>query len=130
MAIMEPGSIPTERDHLGDEERALLAAFERAFEEDRFAAAHDVLEELWGAANDAHKTLYQGVANIVAAFQAVELGHARGATEIARHSHRMLRPFPRRALRLDLDQLLALMDRTVSDGVDRLQLEHDAAPDD
>ncbi len=130
MAFMDPGSIPTERDHLGDDERALLAAFERAFEEDRFATAHDVLEELWSSACDAHRTLYQGLANIVAAFQAVELGHARGATEIARHSHRLLRAFPRRALRLDLDQLLALMDRAVDEGVARLQLERDVAADD
>jgi Uncharacterized conserved protein len=116
MAVMEPSAVPPGRDHLDPEEVALLAAMECHLAAGDHRAAQDCAEDLWRLATDAHKRLYQGLSNALTAVCARELGHLRGAREIAARTHEMLRPYPRRVLGLDLETLLATMDRFVATG--------------
>jgi hypothetical protein len=122
MSVLDPKSISSDRDHLDPEERQLLEQFDALVADDEFERAHGLLEDLWGTAVDAHKPLYQGLANVLAAVCAHQLGHLRGAREIAQWSHELLKPFPRQVLGLDLDCLLDSMERFLERGQGSLQL--------
>ncbi len=126
VAIMNPADIPPGCEHLDDEERGLLAELHSHLAQARHREAQDAAEDLWRGAVDAHKRLWQGVSNALTAVCATELGHPRGAREIAARTHRMLAPYPRRAAGLDLDRLLATMDRFVAAGVGPVRARRDA----
>ena len=81
-----------------------------------YEEAQDCAEELWRGAVDAHKRLWQGISNALTAVCARKLGHRRGACEIASKTHEMLSPYPRHVVGLDLEDLLAMMDRFVDTG--------------
>ena len=116
MAIMDPSAVPSGRGHLDPEEVSLLEELEAHLIAGEHHAAQDDAEDLWRLAVDAHKRLYQGISNALTAVCARELGHLRGAREIAARSHDMLAPYPRRVVGLDLDLLLATMDAFVASG--------------
>lgn len=116
MAIMDPGGIPAGRAHLDPDDRRLLLRMELFAEQGRFEEAQDLAEELWLEAVDAHKRLYQGLANAFTAAAARAGLQRRGAREIAGRTRRMLEPYPRRVLDLDLDALLDSLDALVERG--------------
>lgn len=113
MAIMDPSQIPPKAGHLDPDERELFRQLKEHIDAGRFEEAQDCAEDLWRVAVDAHKKLWQGVSNALTAICASELGHLRGAREIAAKTHEMLLPYPRHVVGLDLDDLLAMMDRFV-----------------
>jgi hypothetical protein len=110
---MRPDEVPSGRDHLDARDRRLLAACDALVAHDP-VAAHDLLETLWAEAIDAHRILYQGLANAVAAVLAQAGGQRAGAAQIARRTHEMLAPFPRWAAGFDLDCALASMDAVLA----------------
>jgi len=116
MAIMDPGGIPAGRAHLDPDDRRLLLRMELCAQQGRFEEAQDLAEELWLEAVDAHKRLYQGLANAFTAAAARAGLQRRGAREIAGRTRRMLEPYPRRVLDLDLDALLDSLDALVERG--------------
>jgi len=125
MAISDPSRVPAGREHLDNEDRELLERFEELVAAGDLESAHDVAEELWMTATDAHRALYQGLANVLAAVCAREQGKLRGALQIAQRSREMLAPFPARALGLELDVLLESMERCVERGQAGLRLGQD-----
>jgi hypothetical protein len=116
MAYMNPRDIPADRSHLDPEDRDQLLRFELLVAQGRFDEAQDTVESLWLEATDAHKALFKALANIMTAVCARTLQQRRGAAEIARRSHAMLEPFPRRALGFDLDALASSVDDFVLRG--------------
>jgi hypothetical protein len=116
MAIMDPSQIPADRDHLDEDDRARLIAFELLVGQGKHHDAQDVVEELWLEATDAHKRLYQGLSNAMTAVCAREAFQRRGAREIARHTRELLADYPRRALGIELDASLDPVDRFVRRG--------------
>lgn len=107
MATMDPAAIPSHREHLDENDRRRLEAFELLLTAGQLEAAKDVAEDLWSEATDAHRRLYQGLANALTAAIAASAGHLRGAAEVAARTRTLLAPFPRHALGLDalLDDL-------------------------
>ena len=116
VAIMSPSAIPPDFEHLDTDEQQLIRLLQDHLEAGRYHEAQDAAEDLWRGAVDAHKRLWQGVSNALTAVCARELGNLRGAQEIAARTHEMLTPYPRRVVGLDLDLLLATMDRFVATG--------------
>lgn len=104
---MDPGRVPEGRAHLDEDERDALIRLELLVAAGRFDEAQELSEDLWREATDAHKRLYQGVSNALTAVCARRARKLRGARQIAEQSRVMLEPYPRRALDLDLDALLA-----------------------
>jgi len=113
---MEAANLPAGREHLAEDEREVLARLEACLEVGDYRGAQDEAEDLWLVATDAHKRFYQGLSNALTAICARELGHLRGAGEIAARTHEMLAPYPRRVLGFDLDVLLESMDEFVAEG--------------
>lgn len=113
---MNPSAVPPDNDHLDPEEQELIRHLQDNLTAGRYGQAQDCAEDLWRLAIDAHKRLWQGVSNALTAVCARELGNLKGAQEIAGRTHEMLAPYPRRAAGLDLDLLLATMDRFVMTG--------------
>ncbi len=122
MAIMDPNRIPPGRDHLEADDRGRLQLYESALDADDLEAAEDAAEQLWTEAVDAHRRLYQGLANAVTAAVAYRAGQLRGAAEIAAATRELLEPYPRTALGLDLDRLLESLDRLVAGDPATLQI--------
>jgi len=116
MAIMSPSAIPPDINHLDAEEQTLIRLLKDHLEAGRYREAQDAAEDLWRLAVDAHKRLWQGISNALTAVCARELEHIQGAQAIATRTHKMLAPYPRRAAGIDLDLLLATMDRFVATG--------------
>ncbi len=116
MAIMDAAELPPGREHLADDELEALEQLEACLAAGDYRGAQDEAEDLWLVATDTHKRFYQGLSNALTAICARELGHLRGAREIAARTREMLAPYPRQALGLDLDVLLDSMDRFVADG--------------
>lgn len=116
MAIMDPSLLPADRSHLDSEDRNQLLRFELLLTQGRFDLAQEVAEDLWIEATDAHKDLYQGLANALTAVCAREAQKRRGAKEIAHRSRVILAPFPRRVLDIDLDVFLDSMDDFIERG--------------
>lgn len=114
VAIMDPRRIPSGRDHLEADDRGRLQLFESALDANDLEAAEDAAEQLWSEAVDAHRRLYQGLANAVTAALAHRAGQLRGAAEIAAATRELFAPYPRTALGLDLDRLLGSLDRLVA----------------
>ena len=106
MAFMDPRRIPPGRSHLDESDRRRLLQLELAVAAGRFADAQEAAEDLWLEATDAHKLLYQGLSNALTAVCARQARQLRGARQIAAETRRMLAPFPRRVLDLELDALL------------------------
>ena len=127
MAINHPGDVPETRDHLTPGELELLLRFGMLTARGEYQAAQEVAEQLWLEAQDAHKRLYQGLSNAMTAACARELHHLRGAREIARRTHEILEPYPRRALGIDLDALLESMDKFIERGDGPIRLEGQGA---
>ncbi len=119
---MHPAEVPAGCDHLDEDDRRRLRLCEKLAPHDP-EAAHDVLETLWMEAVDAHRRLYQGLANVVAAVVAHNAGQRVGAGEIARRAHEMLAPFPGCAVGIDLDSALAGMDQVLAGTADSLRWE-------
>lgn len=119
---MDPSTLPAGRGHLEREDRVRLVRFELLADQGRFAEAQDVVEELWLEAYDAHRPLYQGLANAMTAAAARSVGKRRGAAAIARRTREMLVSFPRVVLDLDLDALLDSLDQLVRRGDGPLRL--------
>lgn len=119
---MDPARIPADRAHLDPEERRELLRFELLVAANRFEDAQEVAEDLWREAVDAHKRLYQGLANALTAVCARQAQQVRGAREIAGRTREMLAPYPRLALGIELDPLLDSMDELVLRGVGPLLL--------
>jgi predicted metal-dependent hydrolase len=115
MAHMNPAELPADRAHLDADDRRRLLRFELLLADGRFEEAQEVAEDLWIEAIDAHKALYQGLANALTAVCARQARQIRGARQIAQRSRAMLEPFPRRVLGMDLDVLM----ESVDDFVDR-----------
>ena len=113
---MEPALVPPDREHLDPEDRRRLLRMELCAEMGRFEEAQDLAEELWLEAIDAHKHLYQGLANAFTAAAARTALQRRGAREIAARTRRMLAPYPRQVVDLDLDALLDSLDALVERG--------------
>ena len=113
MAYMRPDELPPDRGHLDDIDRRSLAVCDALVQHD-LAATHDLLETLWWEAIDAHRLLYQGLANVLAAVIAHSAGQRSGAVEIARRAHTLLAPFPDQAVGFDLQRLLRTMDAALS----------------
>jgi len=116
MAIMSPSAIPPDYEHLDAEEQNLIRQLQDNLAAGRYREAQDNAEDLWRGAIDAHKRLWQGVSNALTAVCAREFEHIQGAQAIATRTHEMLAPYPRRAAGIDLDLLLATMDRFVATG--------------
>ncbi len=116
MAIMDPGRLPPDRAHLDEADRRELLRFELLVAANRFDEAQEVVEDLWREAFDAHKRLYQGLANALTAVCALQVRQVRGAREIAARTREILAPFPRRVLGLELDALLDSMDELILRG--------------
>ena len=116
MAIMNPSHLPTDRRHLDEDDRAGLLRFEFLLEQTRFDEAHDLVEDLWAVATDAHKDLYKGLANALAAVIARGADQQRGAAEIAQRCRVILAPYPRLVLGFDLDALLDSVESFVERG--------------
>lgn len=106
MAIMDPRRIPSGRSHLDENDRRRLIRLELAVAAGRFDEAQEMAEDLWLEASDAHKLLYQGLSNALTAVCARQARKLRGARQIADETRRLLAPFPRRVLDLELDALL------------------------
>jgi ferric-dicitrate binding protein FerR (iron transport regulator) len=122
MAIMAPELIPADRDHLEGDERERLMRFGLLVAQGRHDEAQEEAEDLWLEANDAHKRLYQGLSNALTAVCAREAGQRRGSREIARRTRKMLAPYPRRVIGLDLDALLESVDAFVLRGEGQILL--------
>lgn len=118
MAILDAEKLPAGREHLAEDELKGLGRFEACLAAGDYRGAQDEAEDLWLVATDAHKRFYQGLSNALTAICARELGHLRGAREIAARTHEILAPYPRRALGLDLTVLLESMDGFVADGTE------------
>jgi hypothetical protein len=116
MSIMDPARVPEDREHLDPTERAQLLRFDLLVAQGRHGDAQEVAEDLWLEAVDAHKRLYQGLSNAMTAVCARDNRQLRGALQIARRTHEMLAPYPRRVLGIDLDVLLDSVDRFVRRG--------------
>jgi len=123
MAIMSPPAIPPDINHLDAEERALVRLLKNHLETGRYREAQDTAEDLWRLAVDAHKLLWKGISNALTAVCALELGHLKGAQDIAARTHEMLAPFPNRVVGLDVEILLATMDQFVATGVGAVRAE-------
>lgn len=106
MAIMDPRRIPSGRSHLDEHDRRRLIRLELAVAAGRFDEAQEMAEDLWLEASDAHKLLFQGLSNALTAVCARQARKLRGAQQIADETRRLLAPFPRRVLDLELDALL------------------------
>jgi hypothetical protein len=122
MAVMEPAAIPSGQRHLDEADRRQLLRFELLVAQGRHEAAQEVVEDLWAEAVDAHKRLYQGLANALTAVCAREARQRRGAREIAGQTRVMLAPYPRRALGFDLDALLESVDDFIERGSGQILL--------
>ncbi len=129
MAIMDPRLVPATRDHLDSADRNLLLRFELLVAQGKHEPAQEVAEELWLGAHDAHKRLYQGLSNALTAVCAREAGKVRGARQIARRTHEMLAEYPRTALGLEIDVLLASVDRFVKRGEGPILIHRQGGPD-
>jgi hypothetical protein len=116
MAIMSPSAIPPDCNHLDTEEQELIRQLQDHLEAGRYHEGQDTAEDLWRLAVDAHKALWKGVSNALTAVCARELGHLKGAQDIAARTHEMLVLYPRRVVGIDLDLLLVTMDRFVATG--------------
>jgi len=116
VAIMNPSAIPPDCNHLDVEEQELIRQLQDHLEAGRYREAQDSAEDLWRLAVDAHKLLWKGISNALTAVCARKGGHLKGSREIAARTHQMLAPYPRPAAGLDLDLLLATMDRFVATG--------------
>ena len=116
MAVMDPACIPAGRAHLDADDRLRLLRMELCAEQGRFEEAQDLAEELWLEAVDAHKRLYQGLANAFTAAAARSALQRRGAREIAARTRRMLAPYPRTVLDLELEAFLDSLDALVERG--------------
>jgi hypothetical protein len=119
---MDPACIPADRAHLDREDRRELLRFELLVAANRFEDAQELVEDLWREGIDAHKRLYQGLANALTAVCARQAGQVRGAREIAERTRELLAPFPRRVLDIELDPMLDSMDELVLRGVGPLLL--------
>jgi hypothetical protein len=113
---MDPARLPADRRHLDEADRNALLRFELLVQVGRFDDAQEIVEDLWREAVDAHRRLYQGLANALTAVCAREARQVRGAREIAARTREMLAPYPRRALGFDLDALLESVDELVLRG--------------
>ena len=113
---MDPAGLPSGRSHLDPEDRERLLRFELLVGQQRYRDAQDLAEDLWIEATDAHKPLYQALANALTAVCAREARQRRGAGEFARRTRELMAPFPRRVLGLDLDALLDSVDAFVERG--------------
>lgn len=116
MAHMDPAELPAGRAHLDADDRRRLLRFELLLADGRFEEAQEVVEDLWIEAIDAHKALYQGLANALTAVCARQARQIRGARQIAQRSRVMLEAFPRRVLGMDLDALMGSVDDFVERG--------------
>lgn len=116
MAIMDPSLLPADRRHLDADDRTNLLRLELLVGQSRLDEAHDLVEDLWIEATDAHKELYKGLTNALTAVIACDAGQHRGAAEIAQRSRVILTPFPRPVLGLDLDALLDSVESFVERG--------------
>lgn len=122
MAVMDPTAIPSGRDHLDPADRVRLEQLERLVAAGDLDEAQDLAEELWTEATDAHRELFRGLANALTAACARGRGQLKGAREIAAATRTMLSPFPRVAVGLDLDRLVASLDAFVATGRGRIHL--------
>ena len=120
---MSPSAIPPDFEHLDTEEQDLILLLQDHLEAGRHHEAQDAAEDLWRLAVDAHKGLWKGVSNALTAVCAREIGHIQGAQEIAARTHKMLAPYTRRVVGLDLDLLLTTLDRFVAAGGGAVRVE-------
>jgi predicted metal-dependent hydrolase len=122
MPIMDPARVPADREHLDPRERVQLLRFDLLVAQGRHDEAQEIAEDLWLEAVDAHKRLYQGLSNAMTAVCARDNRQLRGALQIARRTHEMLAPYPRRVLGIELDVLLDSVDRYVRRGEGQILL--------
>jgi len=116
MTIMDPTSIPEDRQHLDKDDRDQLLRLELLLGQGRYDEAQEVAEDLWLEATDAHKRLYQGLSNAVTAVVARQARQLRGARQIAQQTRTMMAPYPRRVLGIELDTLLDSVDEFIVRG--------------
>ncbi len=83
----------------------------RLFNEGRYYDAHEAWEERWQEIGDSSAGFWKGLIQIAVAFLHWERGNAAGALKLSRSGRRYLEPFRPRFLGLDLEALLAELER-------------------
>jgi predicted metal-dependent hydrolase len=116
MTIMDPHAIPDSRAHMDEGDRLDLLRLEMLVAQGKVWDAQEAAEDLWRSSQDAHKELFHGISNALTAACAQEAGQPRGSREILERTIRILEPYPRRVLGLDLDALIRSVHEIVNRG--------------
>jgi NADH dehydrogenase len=100
----EPGAAAAEAEESAEGELARAVA---QFNAGEYFACHETLEELWLAAPEPERRLYQGILQIAAALLHRERGNHAGAMTLLASGTELLQPFLPTARGLDLARLAA-----------------------
>lgn len=89
---------------MGDPEEALSIAVE-LWDEERFFEAHEVLEDVWNAAEEADRLFWQGIIQVAVACCHHQRGNVRGCVALFRRAAEKLRRYPDVYRGVDVEQL-------------------------